>query len=72
MMGEVTDEETAIDVATEYAKEECVGQVGDVVTAERDDATWVVELTTHTYSDEYDHRLKVNRAGNVFAHERHG
>ncbi|MFB6140818.1 MAG: hypothetical protein ABEJ26_10335 [Halosimplex sp.] len=72
MEGDVRDEATAVDVAREYADEECVGQFGDVLAVDESDGVWTVELTTHTFSAEYTHRLKLTAAGNVFAHERDG
>jgi len=70
MKGEVREEQTAVEVTRDYAAEECVGEWGAVTDVQEDDETWIVEFETHTYSDEYEHRLKINRAGNVFAHER--
>lgn len=69
-MGEVRDRETAVELAKDYADEECVGQFGETVDVRREDSSWVVEFKTHTYSDEYVHRLKITSTGNVYAHER--
>lgn len=70
MEGEVTDKDSAVEVARDYADEECVGQFGDATDVSRDDGVWVVEFETHTYSGAYRHRVKINRVGNVFSHER--
>lgn len=70
MVGDVRDEDAATEVATAYADEECVGTVGDVTAVRQTDSAWVVEFETHTYAETYEHRVKINSAGNVFAHER--
>lgn len=70
MEGDIADETDAIDVATTYADEECVGEPGDVLTVESEDSVWIVAFRTHTYADVYRHRIRLNRVGNVFAHER--
>ncbi|WP_123538232.1 hypothetical protein [Halosimplex salinum] len=72
MKGEVRDRETAVELAKEYADEECVGQWGDVTDVRQTDGSWVVEFRTHTYSDEYEHRIEMNHVGNVFTHDRSG
>lgn len=63
--------ETAIEIATDYADEECVGQLGEILEAHKADGNWVVEFRTHTYADSYDHRVKITTTvGNVISHER--
>lgn len=69
-MGEVENTDSAIQIAKEYAAEECVGQFGEILDASEENNGWAVEFRTHTYSDTYDHRLRLNRVGNVFSHER--
>lgn len=70
MTGELIDREGAVGAAREYATEECVGRFGEVIDVERDDEDWSVRFRTHTYADEYTHRVRINRVGNVFTHER--
>lgn len=70
MAGDIQTEEEAVDVATDYADEECVGELGEILSVEEDDACWIVEFRTHTFGDEYHHRVRMNQVGNVFAHER--
>lgn len=70
MTGELLDREGAIDAAREYATEECIGQFGEVIDVERDNDDWSVRFRTHTYADEYVHRVRINRVGNVYAYER--
>ena len=70
MTGDVHERETAVDIATDYAEEECVGMVNEVLDVEREDGSWVVAFETHTFDHRYEHRVRMNRVGNVFAHER--
>lgn len=70
MEGEIDDTDAAIEAAKEYAKEECVGELGEVLDAKREENSWVIEFRTHTFSDEYEHRVRVSSVGNVFSHER--
>lgn len=70
MNGDIENEETAEDVAREYADEDCVGELGEVLDVQRDDTDWIVEFRTHTFSDSYDHRVRISQVGNVYAHER--
>ncbi|QIO23791.1 hypothetical protein [Haloarcula sp. JP-L23] len=70
MRGTVDDADTAAALALGYADEECVGEPGDVSSVERDDGRWVVEFETHTFSDTYEHRVRITTEGNVFGHER--
>lgn len=70
-MDDVPDEETAIEIAEEYAGEECVGEFGEVTAIEEQDTDWIVEFETHTYSDAYTHRVTITKAvGNVVSHDR--
>jgi len=69
-MGDI-DKEDAIEIAQDYADDECVGQFGDILNASKEDSTWNVEFRTHTYGDSYDHRVTITATvGNVISHER--
>lgn len=70
MEGTVGDSDTAAALAREYADEECVGEFGEVTSVDHEDDVWSVGFTTHTFSEAFDHRVKVSREGNVYAHER--
>lgn len=70
MSSDVVDADGAARIAREYANEECVGEFGEVLDVHDADGVWVVEFRTHTFSDAYDHRVRVNGVGNVFSHER--
>ncbi|MBX0323988.1 hypothetical protein EGH21_13195 [Halomicroarcula sp. F13] len=70
MEGTVDDADTAEALARTYADEECVGELGAEVSVERTDGGWVVEFRTHTFSDTYEHRIRITTEGNVFGHER--
>lgn len=70
MPGEVTDADAAADVASEYAREDCAGTLGDVTDVRRNENEWVVEFRTHTLSEAREHQVRITRVGNVFAHER--
>lgn len=71
MSDDIQDAETAIDVATEYADAECVGELGEVIDARREENVWVVEFRTHTFSDAYEHRVRITASvGNVISHDR--
>lgn len=71
MKDEVPDEQTAKEIATEYAKNECIGTLGEVIEIESQNSDWIVEFRTHTFSDEYDHRVRITKSvGNVIAHDR--
>lgn len=71
MGDEVPDADTATEFAEDYADEECVGQLGDVVEVADRDSMWVVEFRTHTFSDVYTHRIAITKSvGNVVNHER--
>mgnify|MGYP005852717017 CR=1 FL=1 len=66
-----TGKDTAIEIASDYADEECVGQLGEILDAYQEDSTWIVEFRTHTYADSYDHRVKItSTVGNIVSHER--
>jgi len=60
----------AVRVAEEYASEECVGELGEVTDVDRAGRVWIVAFRTHTLSDVYEHRIRINCVGNVFAHDR--
>lgn len=70
MTGNIVERDGAVEAAREYAAGECVGQFGEVLDVERDGDDWSVRFRTHTYGDEYCHRVRINRVGNVFSHER--
>lgn len=71
MSEEVPDAATARDVAEQYAREECVGEFGEVLEVREDGSSWVVEYRTHTFADAYDHSVRITKAvGNVVGHER--
>jgi len=70
-MVEDVDKEEAIEIAKAYADEECVGELGEALDAHEADSNWIVDVRTHTFSDAYDHRVKITAAvGNVISHER--
>lgn len=69
-MGDVQDADEAKAIALDYADEECVGEPGDVLDVTREDSDWIVEFRTHTFSDAYEHRVRISRVGNLFSHER--
>lgn len=70
MKGEIENTETAEEVAREYADEDCVGELGEILDVRRDDTDWVVEFRTHTFSDSYEHRVLISPVGNLYSHER--
>jgi hypothetical protein len=70
MEGKIEDPDTAIEIARDYADEECIGEVGEVVDARRENNNWIVEFRTHTFSDAYKHRVQLSAIGNVFSHDR--
>lgn len=71
MSDDVPDSDTAIDIARQYADDECVGEPGDIVDVTEQDNEWAVEIETHGYSDTYTHRIRLTKTvGNVIAHER--
>lgn len=72
MSGNVETHEAAIETTRSYAEEECVGTVGEVIDVEHENPNWVVTFQTHTFAEELEHRVRINRAGNVFSHERDG
>lgn len=66
------DEDRVIDIAKDYADEECVGEFGEILDTGQEDDLWIVEFRTHTFADEYDHRVKItDNMGNVISHDRH-
>jgi hypothetical protein len=71
MGSKVRTSEAAINIAESYAKEECVGTLGKIVNVVREDGSWIVELRTHTFSEEYTHRIEITEAvGNIIGHDR--
>ncbi|WP_152420654.1 hypothetical protein [Halorubrum tebenquichense] len=71
MSEDVPDQETASELAKEYADNECVGQLGDITDIEERDAEWQIEFETHTLSDTHTHRIRITKfAGNVISYDR--
>jgi hypothetical protein len=70
MKGEIEDSDTAIEIARDYADEECLGELGEVIEVRRENKDWVVEFRTHTFADTYKHRVRLSSVGNVFLHDR--
>lgn len=71
MSDDVPDQETAIELAKEYADSECVGQFGDVTDVEERNTEWRIEFETHTLSDTHTHRVRIIKSvGNVISHDR--
>jgi hypothetical protein len=54
----------------DYANNECVGELGEVLDAKQENNTWIVEFRTHTLSNTYNHRIQLSPIGNVFSHDR--
>lgn len=70
-MSDEVDEHTAKEIAKEYADEECVGEFGEVLDTRKKEGIWIVDCRTYTFSDSYDHRVRIAVAtGNVISHER--
>lgn len=69
-MGDVQTTDDAIEMAREYADGECIGELGEILDVRSAEHDWIVEFRTHTFDDEYDHRVRISRVGNVFKHER--
>lgn len=69
-MGDVHDTDDAKAIALDYADEECVGEPGEVIDVTHEGGDWIVEFRTHTFSDAYEHRVRISRVGNLFKHER--
>jgi hypothetical protein len=70
MKGEIEDADTAIEIVRDYADDECIGELGEVTDARRENKSWIVEFRTHTFSDAYEHRIQLLPSGNVFSHDR--
>lgn len=70
MEGDVQDAEMARYLARDYADENCVGELGEILDVRYEESVWRVEFRTHTFADEYDHRVRIAPVGNVFGHER--
>lgn len=72
MADRVQDADTAETIAENYAAQECVGTFGGVIDVTRDDSTWIVEFRTHTFSEEYVHRVEITETvGNIITHDQH-
>ena len=69
-MEEIDDADTAITVARDYATDDCIGEFGEVMDVRQENDSWVVEFRTHTFSDRYEHRIRIAPVGNVISHER--
>ena len=69
-MEEVDDTETAIEVARDYATDDCIGEFGEIMDVRQENETWIVEFRTHTFSARYEHRIRIAPVGNVISHER--
>ena len=54
----------------DYANNECVGELGEVLDAKQENNTWIIEFRTHTFSNTYNHRIQMSPIGNVFSHDR--
>lgn len=71
MSDDVSDTETAIEIAEEYADTECVGEYGEIIETDERTSEWIVEFRTHTFSDAYTHRVRITKSvGNVISHDR--
>lgn len=70
MANAAEDAETAIELAREYADEECLGELGDVLDATEDGGLWVVRFLTHALAATYEHQVRVTSTGIVVGHER--
>lgn len=71
MGSEVQSPKTARAIAESYAEEECVGTLGEVENVAHEGSSWIVELRTHTLSEEYLHRIEITEAvGNIIGHDR--
>lgn len=71
MSDEVPGTEAAIEITEEYADNECVGEFGEIIEIEERDNNWTIELRTHTFFDEYTHRIQITKSvGNVISHDR--
>lgn len=70
MEGEIESSETAIEIAREYAADNCVGEWGEVLDTRQEDKDWIVEFRTHTFSDAYEHHVQLSPIGNVVSHDR--
>ena len=70
MKGEIEDPDTAIEIARDYAADDCVGELGEVLDVRQENKRWIVEFRTHTFADAYEHRVQLSPIGNVVSHER--
>lgn len=58
-------------IAENYADEKCVGTMSEVIDVIHEDPTWIVKFRTHTFSEEFVHRIEITESvGNVIAHDR--
>lgn len=72
MANSITDKETAESIAVEYAEKECIRTIDEVIDVVHEDAAWIAELRTHTFSEEFVHRIEItDLVGNVISHDRH-
>lgn len=71
MTGPVADDEAARGIAREFASENCVGKLGEVLSVSLEGGIWIVEFRTHTFNNAYVHHIEFTEAvGNVFVHEK--
>lgn len=71
MSDDVPDAEMAIEIAEDYADNECIGEYGEITDVEERDSAWLVEFRTHTFSDAYTHHVQITKSvGNVVSHNR--
>lgn len=71
MSNKVQDAETAVEIAEEYADEECIGELGDVIDTISENNVWIIMFRTHTFSDAYVHRVRITKSvGNIISHDR--
>lgn len=71
MSEEVPDQDTATELAEEYADSECIGQFGEITEVDEHDTKWTIEFQTHTLSDSYTHRVQITKSvANVISHDR--
>jgi hypothetical protein len=69
MEGDIEDPDRAIEIAKDYAADDCLGELGEVVDASKENSGWIVEFRTHTFADTYEHRVLLSRIGNVFSYD---
>lgn len=70
MVEDVVKDE-AIEIAKAYADKECVGELGEILDTQEAGSNWIVAFRTYTFSDTYDHRVKITASvANGISHER--